>query len=203
MIELLRFLLGKREGNWLEIQKKIGVPEDWTTMLNRLFKHNDYENVLKEVFEELQRLKQEERVFWDDLEYGAKEMLLREKLCIEIRDETGVEKDELEILNQISCEIVTYPDKIVHRIIYFCATEAAGIPRKHYKEEVDESRWFDANFLPTNLYRTHREILKNPAIGCLAEYWRKRERRKKRHERLAEPSEPDYQKLFKGMGREE
>ncbi|QQG46460.1 MAG: NUDIX domain-containing protein [Candidatus Niyogibacteria bacterium] len=195
LLERLQFILGKKQGNWLETQQKTEEPEDWTTMLNRLFKYSDFINVLDQIFEELQRLQQKKCILWSDLSRGARDMLLREKLCVEVKSETGVEKEELEILNLLSYDIVTYPDKIIHRVIYFCSTEAVGIPRKHYKEEVDESRWFDASFLPETMYRNHRKIFENPAIGHLSDHWRKIKRREKRYERLAKPEEPDEETL--------
>lgn len=191
--------------------------EPWSKMLDRLFVHNNHED-LEEILEDLAWLAQKESIQWDDIDYGVREMLIREKLCIETKDETGLEKEEVTILNFLSVDpaIYTnlvsddpkrYEEKIVHRFWYFCMTDATGIPRKHYKKEVDESRWFDVFNLPAYMYRSHREILLQmvepskkiilqPEVGYLIERWRKR------YAPSTPVRESNYKTLFEGMGRE-
>ncbi|OGZ29773.1 MAG: hypothetical protein A2931_00540 [Candidatus Niyogibacteria bacterium RIFCSPLOWO2_01_FULL_45_48] len=152
---------------------------------------------------------------WLGLSEEMRNAMLLDKAGVEAHDESGIKKEEIEVLERFRF-VRKYPlrnddgkvvrdvfgrvkiDKEVDTVYFLCFTCAEGVPRKSYRKEISGSGWFKIPDLPPDMYKSHREFLMSQNFWNRVGYW------KEKYAPIAKArQEPDYEAIFKGMGREE
>ena len=117
---------------------------------------------------------------WLDLDEEIREALLLAKARIEAKDETGLEKEEIEILGPASHSIETRFSKKRGEAIevdtyYFIGyTLVKDLPRKTYRDEIDKAGWYELADIPSDTYRSHRAVLFSKPVQAAIMYWQRK-----------------------------